>query len=141
MQGRESSRKENLVFIDCAWPAPYFRLYGSIFPSQKVVIFIPSVNSKLQAIAAVCKMKFSVLPALAVASCLGTRVIAQDDAASLNALMSEAANNILAQLEAEEVALAKRGVKASCTVSNIAIRQELYGLNIDDVCLRLTKWK
>lgn len=72
-----------------------------------------------------CNMKFSVLPALAVASCLAASASAQDAAAQLTSLTNEAANKILAQLEVDEAALAKRGHKASCTVHNIAIRQEL----------------
>lgn len=70
-------------------------------------------------------MKFSVLPALAVASCLTTNINAQDVASQLNTLMSDAANSVLDQLEADEAALSKRGVKASCTINTIAIRQEL----------------
>jgi hypothetical protein len=70
-------------------------------------------------------MKLSILPALALASCLTVNVHAQDVAAQLNALMNKATSNVIAQLEAEEIALAKQGKKASCTVNNIAIRQEL----------------
>jgi hypothetical protein len=71
-------------------------------------------------------MKFSTLPVLAALSCLlsATTVVA-DEAAELSALLSRAANDILASLKAEEEALNKRGLEATCNVRNIAIRQEL----------------
>jgi tyrosinase len=71
-------------------------------------------------------MKFSTLPVLAALYCLlsATTVVA-DEAAELSALLSRAANDILASLKAEEEALNKRGLEATCNVRNIAIRQEL----------------
>ncbi|RDL37586.1 uncharacterized protein BP5553_05019 [Venustampulla echinocandica] len=78
-------------------------------------------------------MKFSALPALAVFSCLASSInAAQDEAAQLSQLLGEAANDILGQLREEEGALAKRGVEASCTVRNIAIRREFGSMAPED---------
>jgi hypothetical protein len=69
---------------------------------------------------------FSTLPVLAALSCLlsSTTVVA-DEAAELSALLGRAANDVLASLQAEEEALNRRGLEATCNVRNIAIRQEL----------------
>jgi hypothetical protein len=48
-----------------------------------------------------------------------------DPEAGLNTLLSRAAADVLEQLQKEEISLAKRGIEASCTVKNIAIRREL----------------
>jgi hypothetical protein len=71
-------------------------------------------------------MIFSTLPVLAALSCLlySTTVVA-DEAAELSALLGRAANDVLASLQAEEEALNRRGLEATCNVRNIAIRQEL----------------
>jgi hypothetical protein len=70
-------------------------------------------------------MKFSALPALAVVATLASGIQAVDYASQLTSTMSQATADVLAALEAEEAALSKRGVKASCTVRNIVFRQEL----------------
>lgn len=49
-----------------------------------------------------------------------------NDAVQLNSILSRATKDILTQLQKEEIALAKKGIKATCTVKNIAIRKELY---------------
>ena len=69
-------------------------------------------------------MKFWVLPALAV-SCLTASINGQDTAAQLNTLLNDAANKVLEQLATDEAILSKRGLRPSCTIKTIAIRQEL----------------
>jgi hypothetical protein len=74
-------------------------------------------------------MKLSILTALAALSCLlSAATVVADEAAELSALLGQAANDILASLQAEEAALNKRGLEATCNVRNIAIRQELQVL-------------
>ncbi|KAF4636967.1 hypothetical protein G7Y89_g1107 [Cudoniella acicularis] len=73
-------------------------------------------------------MKSFVLSALAGFACLTSGARA-DSAADLTALLAQASNNVLAQLQADEAALAKRGIQASCTINNIAIRQEFGSLS------------
>jgi len=71
-------------------------------------------------------MRLSAVPVLAALSCLArTSIAIPDDAAQLASLLGQASNDILAGLQAEEDALAKRGIAATCTVKNIAVRQEL----------------
>lgn len=86
-----------------------------------------------------CTMKLSTLPVLAALSCLlsATTVVA-DEAAELSALLGQAASDILASLQAEEEALNKRGLEATCNVKNIAIRQELQVLQKLTLTIDLT---
>ena len=73
------------------------------------------------------KMKFLVVTVLAALSVLTPGAIA-DEAAQLNALLSKAAQDQLAALRAEEIALNKQGIEATCNVRNITIRQEFGDL-------------
>lgn len=75
-------------------------------------------------------MKFLALPILAALSGLLSGVVA-DDAAQLKALLSRAAQDQLDMLAAEEVALNKRGIEATCNVRNIAVRHEFGDLPKD----------
>lgn len=71
-------------------------------------------------------MRLSAIPALAALACLTTSAFAvPDPEAGLKALLSRTTSDVLVQLQKDEVALAKRGIEASCTVKNIAIRKEL----------------
>lgn len=71
-------------------------------------------------------MKSFVLPVLAGLACLASGVTADVDYASeVSGILSDASNAILQELQAEEATLAKRGIQASCTIRNIAIRREL----------------
>lgn len=72
-------------------------------------------------------MKFSTVTVLTVLSALLSGVIA-DDAARLTALLSQAAQDQLAALQAEEIELNSRDIEATCNVRNIAIRQEFGDL-------------
>jgi len=76
-------------------------------------------------------MKFSALPALAALSCLSSGISAvPDEAAKLSSVLGRAASNVLANLQAEEEALAKRGEEApSCNSRTIAIRKEFGNLS------------
>ncbi|KAH8651636.1 hypothetical protein BGZ60DRAFT_473728 [Tricladium varicosporioides] len=74
-------------------------------------------------------MKSFVLPVLAGLACLASGVTADVDYASqLSGVLSDASNAILQELQAEEATLAKRGIQASCTIRNIAIRREFGSL-------------
>ena len=72
-------------------------------------------------------MKLSALTVLATFCALISDIVA-DEAADLTALLSQVAKDQLAALQAEEVALTKKGIEASCNVRNIAIRQEFGDL-------------
>ena len=71
-------------------------------------------------------MRFSALPALAALSCLaGTINAVSDPEAALAALFNQTTEDILDRLDAQEAALKKRGIQATCTRKNIAYRYEL----------------
>jgi hypothetical protein len=80
-------------------------------------------------------MKFSTFTPLVLLASIASTAVAipapspirerDSTVGDIEALQDQANDNILAQLEAEEAALAKRGVAATCTVRNIAIRREL----------------
>jgi hypothetical protein len=71
-------------------------------------------------------MRISALPALTVLSCLtGGINAASDPEAALAALFSRTTEDILNSLDAQEAALKRRGIQASCTRQNIAYRHEL----------------
>jgi hypothetical protein len=71
-------------------------------------------------------MRLLFLPALAAFSCLaGTINAVSNPAAALAALFNRTNEEILNQLDAQEAALKKRGIQATCTRENIAYRYEL----------------
>jgi tyrosinase len=71
-------------------------------------------------------MRISALPALAVLSCLAGAINAvSDPEAALAALFSRTTEDILNSLDAQEAALKKRGIQATCTRKNIVYRYEL----------------
>jgi hypothetical protein len=70
-------------------------------------------------------MKFFV-PTLTALSCLVGAINADTDpATALAALAKSTTDAILNQLDAQEAALKKQGLQATCTRKNIAYRQEL----------------
>jgi hypothetical protein len=71
-------------------------------------------------------MKLAIVSLLAnVLSLLIGAIAIQDPQTRLEAVLSRATTDALARLRKDEIALRKRGIEASCTVKNIAIRKEL----------------
>jgi hypothetical protein len=71
-------------------------------------------------------LRFSVLSTLAALSCLSSTINADTDpATALAELAKKTTEAILTQLDAQEAALKKQGLRANCTRKNIAYHQEL----------------
>lgn len=70
-------------------------------------------------------MKSLTLALLGLACLVSTASADIDPAAQLASVLNQASNDVLAQLAADEETLAKRGIQATCTIKNIAIRREL----------------